>query len=198
LAEDKMIFQEKLLIPRKMTQVLTITQLGNPILQQKATAIDDLLLADYQELIDALITTVKASQGVGIAAPQVAQSLRLFIVASHPNPRYPHAPIMPPTAMINPQILRVSEERVKGWEGCLSVPNLRGLVPRHQWIEVEYLDRFGHPVQQILSDFVARIFQHEYDHLEGLVFLDRLESSSDLYSEQEYQKIIRSPLLIQE
>jgi peptide deformylase len=177
-----------------MTQVLTITQLGNPILQQKAAAIDDLLAPDCQDLIDALITTVKASQGVGIAAPQVAQSLRLFIVASHPNCRYPQAPIMPPTAMINPRILQVSEERVKGWEGCLSVPSLRGWVPRHQWIEVEYLDHFGHPVQQILTDFVARIFQHEYDHLEGLVFLDRLESSSDLYSEQEYQKIIRSPL----
>lgn len=173
-----------------MTQVLTITQLGNPILQQKAAAIDHLLDPDCQDLIDSLITTVQASHGVGIAAPQVSQSLRLFIVASHPNSRYPQAPIMPATAMINPQILLFSEERVKGWEGCLSVPDLRGWVPRHQWIEVEYLDRHGHRIRQILTDFVARIFQHEYDHLEGLVFLDRLESSSDLYSEQEYQKII--------
>jgi peptide deformylase len=175
-----------------MTQVLTITRLGNPILQQKATAIDNLLDSDCQDLIDSLIATVQASHGVGIAAPQVAQSLRLFIVASHPNPRYPHAPIMPPTAMINPRILSVSQETVKGWEGCLSVPNLRGFVPRHQWIEVEYLDRNGQHIRQILTDFVARIFQHEYDHLEGILFLDRLESPTDLYSEAEYQKIVHN------
>jgi len=88
-----MIFRAKQLIFRQMTQVLTITQLGNPILQQKAAAIDNLLDADCQNLIDSLISTVQAAHGVGIAAPQVARSLRLFIVASHPNPRYPDAPI---------------------------------------------------------------------------------------------------------
>jgi peptide deformylase len=173
-----------------MTQVLTITQLGNPILQQTATAIKNLLAPDCQDLINSLITTVQASHGVGIAAPQVSQSLRLFIVASHPNSRYPHAPIMPPTAIINPRILQVSEETVKGWEGCLSVPNVRGFVPRHPWVEVEYCDRNGLLIRQTLTDFVARIFQHEYDHLEGILFLDRLESPMDLYSEAEYQKIL--------
>ena len=140
-----------------MTQVLTITQLGNPILQQKAAAIDNLLDADCQDLIDSLISTVQAAHGVGIAAPQVARSLRLFIVASHPNPRYPDAPMMPPTAVINPRILRVSEEMVKGWEGCLSVTNLRGFVPRHQWIEVAYCDRNGREIRQVFRYFVARI-----------------------------------------
>jgi peptide deformylase len=132
---------------------------------------------------------VQAAHGVGIAAPQVARSLRLFIVASHPNPRYPDAPMMPPSAVINPRILQVSEEMVKGWEGCLSVPNLRGFVPRHQWIEVDYCDRKGREIRQVFRDFVARIFQHEYDHLEGILFLDRLASPADLYSEEEYQKI---------
>ena len=107
-----MIFRGKQLIFRQMTQVLTITQLGNPILQQKAPAIDNLLDSDCQNLIDSMITTVQAAHGVGIAAPQVARSLRLFIVASHPNPRYPDAPMMPPTAVINPRILQVSEEMV--------------------------------------------------------------------------------------
>ena len=144
-----------------MTQVLTITQLGNPILEQKAAAIDNLLDADCQNLIDSLITTVQAAHGVGIAAPQVARSLRLFIVASHPNPRYPDAPMMPPTAVINPRILQVSEEMVKGWEGCLSVPNLRGFVPRHQWIEVAYCDRKGREIRQVFRDFVARIIFHK-------------------------------------
>ncbi|GEA28228.1 peptide deformylase [Microcystis aeruginosa NIES-4325] len=129
-----MIFRGKQLIFRQMTQVLTITQLGNLILQQKAPAIDNLLDSDRQNLIDSLITTVPAAHKVGIAAPQFVQSLPLFILASLPNPRYPDAPIMPPTAMINPRILRVSEEMVKGWEGWLSVPNWRGFVPRHQWI----------------------------------------------------------------
>ncbi|AKV68823.1 MULTISPECIES: peptide deformylase [Microcystis] len=147
-----------------MLRYLTITQLGNPILQQKAAAIDNLLDADCQNLIDSLITTVQAAHGVGIAAPQVARSLRLFIVASGPNPRYPDAPMMPPTAVINPRILRVSEEMVKGWEGCLSVPNLRGFVPRHQWIEVAYCDRNGREIRQLFRDFVARIFQHELTH----------------------------------
>ncbi len=184
-----MIFRAKQLIFRQMTQVLTITQLGNPILEQKAAAIDNLLDADCQNLIDSLITTVQAAHGVGIAAPQVARSLRLFIVASHPNPRYPDAPIMQATAMINPRILQVSEEMVKGWEGCLSVPNWRGFVPRHQWIEVAYYDRNGREIRQVFRDFVARIFQHEYDHLEGILFLDRLASPADLYSEEEYHKI---------
>ncbi|MFM8306522.1 MAG: peptide deformylase, partial [Microcystis aeruginosa] len=177
-----MIFRGKQLIFRQMTQVLTIIQLGNLILQQKAPAIDNFLDSDCQNLIDSLITTVQAAHGVGIAAPQVARSLRLFIVASHPNPRYPDAPIMSPTAMINPRILQVSEEMVKGWEGCLSVPNWRGFVPRHQWIEVAYYDRNGREIRQVFSDFVARIFQHEYDHLEGILFLDRLASPADLYS----------------
>jgi peptide deformylase len=91
--------------------------------------------------------------------------------------------------MINPRILQVSEEMVKGWEGCLSVPNWRGFVPRHQWIEVSYYGRNGREIRQVFRDFVARIFQHEYDHLEGILFLDRLASPADLYSEEEYQKI---------
>jgi peptide deformylase len=99
---------------------------------------------------------------------------------------------MPPTAMINPQIVTHSSEMVKGWEGCLSVPGIRGLVPRYQTIEVEYTDRNGNLQKQELTDFIARIFQHEYDHLEGLVFLDRVEDNQDLISEEEYQKLVRS------
>jgi len=129
---------------------------------------------------------------VGIAAPQIAASYRLFIVASRPNARYPHAPEMQPTAMINPRIIANSSEMVKGWEGCLSVPGVRGLVPRYQTIQIEYTDRNGNLQKQELTDFIARIFQHEYDHLEGLVFLDRVENNRDLISEEEYQKLISS------
>jgi peptide deformylase len=173
-----------------MNELAPIIKLGNPILRQKAVWVENVQDEKIQNLIDELITSVAQANGVGIAAPQIAASYRLFIVASRPNVRYPHAPEMPPTAMINPQIITHSEEMVKGWEGCLSVPGIRGLVPRYQTIEIEYTDRNGNLQRQELTDFVARIFQHEYDHLEGLVFLDRVENNHDLISEEEYQKSV--------
>lgn len=173
-----------------MAKILEIIQLGNPLLRAKAQFVENIQDRRIQKLINNLIATVNQANGVGIAAPQVAHSDRLFIVASRPNPRYPNAPEMEPTAMINPRILAHSSEIVKGWEGCLSIPGIRGSVPRYQAIEVEYSDRNGKLQKQELTDFVARVFQHEYDHLDGIVFLDRLESTQDLITEQEYQKRI--------
>lgn len=173
-----------------MTVSLQIAQLGNPVLRQPAQLVNNIQDKRLQQLIDALIATATVSNGVGIAAPQVSQSCRLFIVASRPNQRYPNAPQMEPTAMINPHIIAHSPEVVKGWEGCLSVPGIRGLVPRYQAIEVEYTSRNGTKNRQEFTDFVARIFQHEYDHLDGIVFLDRVESTQDLMTEQEYQQRI--------
>lgn len=174
---------------------LAVIELGNPRLRQVAVAIpvnsdsppSPLPNPQIQTLIDQLLLTVKQSNGVGIAAPQVGESVRLFIVASHPNPRYPTAPEMEPTPMLNPRIVNHSPETEKGWEGCLSVPGIRGLVPRHTTIQVEYTGRDGKLYQQTLTDFVARIFQHELDHLDGIVFLDRVETTHDLMSEREYQ-----------
>ena len=171
-----------------MAEILQIIQLGDPILRHTAQLVDDIRDERIQKLIDDLIATVEQANGVGIAAPQVAESDRLFILASRPNSRYPNAPLMEPTATINPKILAHSTEVVKGWEGCLSIPGIRGLVPRYQEIEVEYTDRDGKLQKQELTDFVARIFQHEYDHLDGIVFLDRLDSTQDIITEQEYQK----------
>ncbi len=170
-----------------MTQVLPVIQLGNPILRQKASVVEDVQDRHLQKLIGNLIATAANTNGVGIAAPQVAESYRLFVVASRPNPRYPNAPAMEPTAMINPKIVGHSSEIVKSWEGCLSVPGIRGLIPRYQAIEVEYTDVYGSVQKQEFAGFVARIFQHEYDHLDGIVFVDRLESTLDLFTEQEYQ-----------
>jgi peptide deformylase len=173
-----------------MNELAPIIKLGNPILREKAVWVENVQEEKIQNLIDELITLVDQANGVGIAAPQMAASYRLFIVASRPNARYPYAPEMQPTAMINPRIVAHSSEIVKGWEGCLSVPGIRGLVPRYQTIQVEYTDRSGNLQKQELTDFVARIFQHEYDHLEGLVFLDRVENNHDLISEEEYQKLV--------
>ena len=171
-----------------MAEILQIIQLGDPVLRSPAQLVDNIRDERIQKLINDLIATVEQANGVGIAAPQVAESDRLFIVASRPNSRYPKAPLMEPTAMINPKIFAHSTEMVKGWEGCLSIPGIRGSVPRYQEIELEYTDRDGKLRKQELTDFVARVFQHEYDHLDGIVFLDRLDSTQDMITEQEYQK----------
>ena len=165
-----------------------IAQLGNPVLRQIAEPIYDIDADWVQGLIDDLLLMLQQSNGVGIAAPQVSESHRLFIVASHPNPRYPTAPQMVPTPMINPQIIARSDRMVEDWEGCLSIPGLRGLVPRHDEVTVTYLDRHSQRQTQTLTGFVARIFQHELDHLNGTVFLDHVVSSMDLMTDQEYLK----------
>ena len=175
-----------------MKQLPTIAQIGNPILNIPAKPVKNIIDRNISELIDSLIDTAIASQGVGIAAPQISQSYRLFIVASHPNERYPYAPTMEPTAMIDPRILNHDDEVVKDWEGCLSVPGIRGLVPRYREIEVEYTTREGEIQREILKDFIARIFQHELDHLDGILFLDRVKNKADLYTEAEYRQIINS------
>ncbi len=177
-----------------MAEILEIIQLGDPRLRDQAKPIQTITDEEIQTLIDQLIATATQANGVGIAAPQVGKSDRLFIVASRPSIRYPNAPIMEPTAMINPKIIAHSSEIIKGWEGCLSVPGIRGLVPRYQTIEVEYTSRDGHLYRQELHDFVARIFQHELDHLDGIVFIDRVETTHDLITEAEYQKRITSEI----
>ncbi len=173
-----------------MSEILQISQLGNPVLRQRSQFVENIQADRIQELIDNLISTVQQANGVGIAAPQVAMGDRLFVVASRPNLRYPQAPHMEPTAMINPRIIASSTETVKDWEGCLSIPGIRGLVPRSRSIEIEYTSRDGQLHRQEFTDFVARIFQHEYDHLDGIVFLDKVESTHELITEDEYQKQI--------
>ena len=168
-----------------------IAQLGEPILRRRAQPVEQ-IDSEVLELIDRLITTAVASQGVGIAAPQISQPYRIFIVASHPSDRYPNAPTMEPTAMINPRIVACGREIAKDWEGCLSVPNTRGLVPRYRQIEVEYTTKTGAVVRTVLTNFVARIFQHELDHLDGIVFTDRILNHQDLYTEAEYRQLISS------
>jgi peptide deformylase len=167
-----------------------IAQIGSPLLRSQAQLVEQISNYNTIELIDRLIYTVIDRQGVGIAAPQISQPYRIFIIASHPNDRYPHAPTMEPTAMINPRILSHGEEIVKDWEGCLSVPDTRGLVPRYQQIEVEYTTRTGEVQQASLSGFIARIFQHELDHLDGIIFTDRISDPQDLYTEDEYRQLI--------
>lgn len=165
-----------------------IAQLGNTVLRKIATEVDDILSDQCQKLIKEMMSTVKKAGGVGIAAPQIHHSSRVFIMCSKPNARYPDAPLMAPTAIINPQILQYSDEKIKGWEGCLSVPSMRGFVPRHTQITVRYFDQQANQKTEVLTGFIARIFQHELDHLNGLTFIDQLDSTKDLISEEEWYK----------
>ncbi|WP_353259680.1 peptide deformylase [Prochlorothrix hollandica] len=167
---------------------IPIVHLGNPILRHPAQAIADPLDPQVQALIADLLEHL--GPGVGIAAPQLSQSQRVVIIASRPNDRYPQAPSMDPLVLINPQILDRGATQVQDWEGCLSVPGLRGFVPRHSWVEVSFLDRQGQPQRQRFEDFVARIVQHELDHLDGLVFLDRVNATTDLMTEPEWRSRI--------
>ena len=170
-----------------MSELLEVIELGHPILRQAAQPILNVQDQAIQTLIDGLLLTVKQANGVGIAAPQVARSCQLMIVASRPNPRYPTAPEMEPTAILNPRILSHSSETAIGWEGCLSVPGIRGKVSRYQAIEIEYLGRNGALQKMEMTDFIARIFQHEFDHFNVVLFLDRVETKA-LVTEKEYQR----------
>jgi peptide deformylase len=174
-----------------MALLRQIAQLGHPILRTPAEPVDLPASEAIRGLIADMLSTLEDANGVGIAAPQVYEPAAIFIVASRPNPRYPDAPLMEPEVVINPEIINRSGELVKDWEGCLSIPGLRGLVPRHRRIRARYQTIAGQAVEREFVDFVARIFQHEDDHLRGIVFLDRLENTRDVATEKEYQRIAR-------
>lgn len=170
-----------------MAEVRQICKLGHPVLRQIALPIYNIRDSWSKSLIQDLLATLHHYHGVGIAAPQIGISRRAMIVASHPNPRYPNAPKMEPTVMVNPHLIGHSDEQVKDWEGCLSIPGVRGLVSRYAAVEVEYTDQRGRLQRREFDGFVARIFQHEFDHLEGRVFLDHVKNTAtDLISDQEY------------
>ena len=170
------------------TNQSNIAQLGHPILKTDAKPVTDIFSPTTQAIITDLLTTVDLAGGVGIAAPQLFYDARIFIICSKPNERYPDAPLMPPTVMINPEIVQHDDIMEKGWEGCLSVPSIRGLVPRYKNITVSYFDQQAQPQTKELTDFVARIFQHELDHLNGKTFIDQVSSNQDLISEAEWYR----------
>jgi peptide deformylase len=172
-----------------MGRIFQIAQLGHPVLRRVAepvTAIDQ----SVRELVDDLFATSREANGAGIAAPQIYVSLRVFILSIRPTPRYPNAPQMEPLAVINPEILWVSEEMEKDWEGCLSVPGIRGRVPRPTTIRVRYRLLSGERVEREFSGFAARVFLHENDHLEGTTWLDHVKDNRDIVTEKEYLRLI--------
>jgi peptide deformylase len=171
-----------------MADSFHIHQLGSPILREHALPVVDIAAPFFQAQLDDLMDFVLEKKGMGIAAPQVGISQQFFIMSSHPNERYPHAPDVPPFFVINPCIIWQSEELEKDWEGCLSLPGIRGFVPRSKHIKVRYQTRDAEWVETEYTDFLARVFQHEYDHLIGHVFIDRVDSTLDIIMEAEWRK----------
>jgi peptide deformylase len=165
---------------------MQLLERGDERLTLKAGAILDLADPAFQAFLDQLTQCGLDNQGVGIAAPQVGINSRVFIMAPRPNPRYPDAPLIEPFAVINPVILGASQELETGWEGCLSVPGFRAQIPRHYEVDVEFTDRQGRLRQERFSGFLARLFQHEFDHLEGILYPDRLPQGNALVTLEEF------------
>lgn len=173
-----------------MAKLLQIAQLGSQVLRVTTDKVTIESEAELSALQEDLLATMQDTKGVGIAAPQVYVSKRCFIFSSRPGPNRDDIPLIEPTFVINPEIVSASDEMIIAWESCLSIPGIRGNVPRHELIKVRYSTLDGIVVECELSGFPARVFQHEYDHLDGMVYLDRLESTRDIITEKEYQKLI--------
>jgi peptide deformylase len=153
-----------------------IVELGDPVLRERAREVtpDELRGDAVQKLIDDMIETMREANGAGLAANQVGETLRIAVVEVRPdNPRYPYKPAVPLTVIVNPVIEPLDEDVEQINEGCLSVPNLRGEVPRHMTIRVHYLDREGGEHEEVRRGLTAGTFQHELDHLDGVLILDR-------------------------
>ena len=161
-----------------MSVILPVAQRGETILTLNAAPVAETELNSewLRHLAAAMYATMSERNGVGIAAPQVYVSKRVIIVASRANPRYPNAPDMNAVVMINPEILEFSQATTLGEEGCLSVPNERGQVQRAQSIKVLYHTLTGEVMESTFEGFPARIVQHEIDHLNGILFVDRLSA----------------------
>jgi peptide deformylase len=162
--------------------ILKIARLGNPVLRKKAQPIPEKEIQnpDVQRLIRDMVATMREYEGVGLAAPQVHESLQLIVIESLEDPDKPDKKPLPLSVLINPALTVLSAQAIEDWEGCLSVPDMRGLVPRPAEIKVQAYNPAGKQISFRARDFYARVIQHEYDHLVGEVYLDRMRSMASL------------------
>lgn len=165
--------------------ILKVARMGHPVLRTPARAVSpgDLKSPRVQQLIDDMFETMNEYQGVGLAAPQVHEGLRLFVAGfapAHEDDDEEARESIPLMAVVNPEITVVDAGGVEDWEGCLSIPDIRGKVPRARRIVVRALDRRGKPIELSASGFTARVIQHETDHLDGILFVDRMQSFQSL------------------
>jgi peptide deformylase len=170
--------------------ILKVARLGHPVLRQEAhpLTVEEIRSPDTQRFIDDLIETMREYDGAGLAANQVHTLKQICVIEVFGNPRYPDAPHIPLTVVINPVVTPLTEEMEEGWEGCLSVPDMRGRVPRYTAVRLECHDRDGEKVDLVTKDFFARVIQHETDHLRGIVYVDRMRDLSSLSYIAEWQR----------
>jgi peptide deformylase len=166
--------------------ILKVARMGHPVLREKALRVErgDLRKPPLQRLIDDMVETMHEYHGVGLAAPQVHVGVRIFVAVFDDDGDGEGDA----TAVINPEIVANDPAREGGWEGCLSIPEIRGLVPRYTDITLKGLDRTGHAMELQLKKFAARVAQHETDHLDGVLFLDRMQSLQSLTFLDEYSR----------
>lgn len=170
--------------------ILKVARLGHPILRQVAEPVppEGIGAPDVQRLIDDMIETMLEYDGAGLAAPQVHVSRQIVVFEVAHNPRYPDAEYVPLTVLINPKIAALTPHTEEDWEGCLSLPDLRGKVPRYTEVRVEANDRHGKKLNYVAKGFAARVAQHECDHLNGIVYVDRMTSMQSLSFVREFMR----------
>ena len=161
---------------------LAILQIGHPTLRERAREVpdDELGSAELLRICDDLVETMRAANGAGLAAPQVDVALRIFVVEVGDNPRYPYKPRLALRLLVNPVVRPLGDETYQSYEGCLSIPDLRGLLPRATEVEVTYLDPVGTEHTERFGGLSAGTMQHELDHLDGILFPDRVEDPTTL------------------
>src|SRR5215468_8686677 len=165
--------------------ILKVCHLGHPVLRKESQRVsaESLASASTQRLIDDMLETMEEYYGVGLAAPQIHESLAIAVIESH-GPRG----VIPMTVLVNPDITVLDQEMIEDWEGCLSIPDFRGRVPRYRKLRVDALDRNWKKIQITAEGFFARVIQHEFDHLMGKVYLDRMHDFTTLSHLAEFQK----------
>ena len=166
--------------------ILKVAHMGHPVLRERAEALDKSAFRNplLQKLIDDMIDTMHEYHGVGLAAPQVHEGVRLFVALLEEDPD----PKTAATVVVNPEIVPNGDAREDGWEGCLSIPDIRGMVPRYSDITLKALDRHGKPFELRLKKFAARVAQHEFDHLDGVLFFDRMTNMKSLTYMEEFSR----------
>jgi len=160
--------------------VRLVLRMGHPVLNQVAEPVELFGTRELQQLVEDMQDTMRALNGAGLAAPQIGVSLRVVIFEVDHNPRYPQAEAVPRTVLINPELIPLGEETEEGWEGCLSVPGMRGLVPRYRRLRYRGYDLHGLPIDRTVEGFHARVVQHEVDHLDGILYPMRIEDLRNL------------------
>jgi peptide deformylase len=175
--------------------ILKVARLGHPAIRTAAQPIEPGMIKspEFQRLLDDMADTMREYNGVGLAAPQIHLSIQAAVLEVSQHPRYPDMPQVPLTYLLNPQVTVLDSSLAEDWEGCLSIPELRGMVPRYQQLRVTALGRHGEPLDFVASGFHARVIQHEADHLKGDVYLDRMPNLRTLSHLAEWQRFVMVP-----